>query len=93
MVRGRAQHLSVIAPARVEPGATYPLIVDLALTAGAPPGAFVVHRTRGTLATGEQIAEYMRAKYPVDPEKLTITLAPEQVRASRKKRRPRLAKS
>ena len=80
VVRGRAQHLSVIAPARVEPGATYPLIVDLALTAGAPAGAFVVVRTGGVLAIGEQIADYMRAKYPVDPTKLTITAAPEDVR-------------
>jgi hypothetical protein len=89
VVRGRVQQLSVIAPARVEPGVTYPLIVDLAVTAGAPVGAFVVHRTGGTLATGAQIAEYMRAKYPVDPARLTITLAPEKLAAARKKRRPR----
>ena len=93
VVRGRAQPLSVIAPARVEPGATYPLIVDLAVTAGAPAGAFVVHRTGGTLATGEQIAAFMRAKYPIDQARVTFTLAPETVVASRKKRRPRLAKS
>lgn len=93
VVAGRAQHLSVIAPARIEPGATYPLIVDLSLTAGAPANAFVVVRTGTALATGEQIAEYMRAKYPVDPAKLTITAAPEKVIPARKKKRTRLAKS
>ncbi|MBL9019876.1 MAG: CapA family protein [Myxococcales bacterium] len=93
VVRGRAQHLSVIAPARVEPGATYRLIVDLALTAGAPADAFVVHRTGRVLASGEQIAAYMRAKYPVDAAMLTITLDPEKVVPARKKRRTRLARS
>ncbi len=85
VVRGRAQRLSVTVPARLEPGARYPLVVDLDLTRPARDDAFVVLRTGPLLATGEQIAEYMRAKYPIDPTQLTITPAPERVKVCKRR--------
>ncbi len=92
VIAGRAQHLSITAPVEVAAGSRYPLIVDLDLTRGADPGAFVVVRTGKAIATGEQIAAYMRAKYPIDAAKLTITPAPEHiVIATKQRRRARIA--
>lgn len=95
VVAGRAQRLSVTAPARIELNVRYPLVVDLAVTSPAKPNAFVVVRTGTALATGAQIAEYMRAKYPIDPELQTITLAPESIVVPRHRshRRRRVAAS
>ena len=91
IIDGRSQILTVTVPERIEPGARYPLIVDLAVTA--PPAApaantYVVIRTGKTRATGEQIAAFMRAKYPIDPARISITPAPKPPakRASRRRR-------
>ena len=78
VISGRAQHLSVTTPAAIVADARYPLIVDLDLTRPADPDAFVVVRTSDAIASGEQIAAYMRAKYPIDAARLTITPAPER---------------
>ncbi len=98
VVAGRAQRLSITAPTEIEPGVRYPLVIDLAVTAAANPKAFVVVRTSPALATGAQIAAYMRAKYPIDPDPAlqTITLAPESIavprhRSNRSHRRRRIA--
>jgi poly-gamma-glutamate synthesis protein (capsule biosynthesis protein) len=92
VIAGRAQHLSVTAPAVIDPTARYPLIVDLDLTHHADPGAFVVVRTGKAIATGVQIAAYMRAKYPIDGAPPTITPAPERIVIAKKhRRRSRLA--
>ncbi|MBA3541652.1 MAG: hypothetical protein H0T79_18705 [Deltaproteobacteria bacterium] len=37
--------------------------------------AFVVARTGAPLATGIEIARFVRAKYPIDPARTTITPA------------------
>jgi hypothetical protein len=67
----------VIAPERVEAGARYPLVVDLAAT-DPPPGAdgFVVTRTGKPMATGPEIARFMLAKYPIDGARISIVPAP-----------------
>lgn len=87
VIAGRAQHLSVTAPVRFDPSVRYPLIVDLDLTHPADPDAFVVMRTGKAIATGEQIAAYMRAKYPIASAKPTITPAPERIVVAKKQRR------
>ena len=91
VIAGRAQHLSVTTPATLDATARYPLIVDLDLTRPADPAAFVVVRTGKAIATGEQIAAYMRAKYPIDSATPIITPAPERILIAKKHRRPRLA--
>lgn len=92
VIAGRAQHLSVTAPATIDETARYPLIVDLDLTHPADPDAFVVVRTGKAIATGEQIAAYMRAKYPIDSAMPIITPAPERIVIAKKhRRRSRLA--
>jgi poly-gamma-glutamate synthesis protein (capsule biosynthesis protein) len=89
IIDGRSQVLTVTAPERIDPGARYPLIVDLAATT--PPAApaantYIVIRTGKTRATGDQIAAFMRAKYPIDPARISITPAPAPKRASRPRR-------
>jgi hypothetical protein len=86
IVSGRSQLLTVTVPERVEPGVRYPLIVDLAgvAPAAAPAttpaatatDAFVVVRTGETRAKGAEIADFMRAKYPIDPGRISITPEP-----------------
>ena len=76
VIRGRNQYLTVVAPAELQPDARYPLVVDLDGSAKPSENAFYVtplgtpwHTER---ATADQIADFMRAKYPVDEAKLSI---------------------
>lgn len=87
VVGGRAQHLSVTVPAVVDPAARYRLVVDLDLTHGSAPDAFVVVRTGKAFASGEEIERYMRAKYPIAAAAATITPAPERIVVTRAHRR------
>lgn len=82
VVGGRAQHLSVTVPAVVDPAVRYRLVIDLDLTHGSDPAAFVVVRTGKAFAAGEEIERYMRAKYPIASAAATITPAPERLVAS-----------
>lgn len=68
----------MIAPARVEAGARYPLVVDLAVTDPPPSaGGFVVTRTGKPVATGPEITRFMQAKYPIDGARISIVPAPQ----------------
>jgi Bacterial capsule synthesis protein PGA_cap len=68
VIRGRSQPLTVTAPEHVDADTRYPLVVDL--TAAAPPSAnaFVVTRAGKSVATGPEIASFMRTKYPIGDE-------------------------
>jgi hypothetical protein len=66
----------VTAPEKIAAGAHYPLIVDLAATGSAPADGYFVIRRGEVRATGDQIAAFMRAKYPIDPAQITITAPP-----------------
>jgi hypothetical protein len=76
VIRGRNQYLHVVAPTELKPDARYPLVVDLEGNAQPSENAFYVtplgtpwHTER---ATGEQIADFMVAKYPVDGSQLNV---------------------
>jgi len=82
VVHGRAQRLTVTVPAHVEAGQRYPLVVDLAGTEPARDDAFVVRRVGGFIvkrkrrprgaASADDIADFMRAKYPIDPRAIQV---------------------
>lgn len=76
VVRGRSQPLTVTVPGRALPGVRYPLVVDLAATAAPAADAFLAVRTGKPLATGDEIAAFMRAKYAIDPARISIVPAP-----------------
>jgi hypothetical protein len=77
----------VTVPERALPGARHALIVDLAGTAPPAADAYVVVRTGKRRATGAQIAAFMRAKYPIDPARISVTTPPRKAKPAR--RRPR----
>lgn len=88
VVDGRAQRLAITRPAHVVDGTRYPLVVALdGSQRTSDDRAFVVRRVGGFVvkahhapassATGEDIALYMRARYPIDPRAVTITADPE----------------
>lgn len=90
LVRGRNQYLHVMTPAAFDPDKRYPLVVDLDGTQTPPADAFYVkplgapyHTER---ATSEEIADYMRAKYPVDLARLSIA-EPKKDKKKRRRRR------
>ena len=71
VIHGRNQHLTITPPEQLTPGTRYPLIVDLAGTASVP-GAFVVTPKRSSRASTHDIARFMRAKYPIDPRRVSV---------------------
>jgi len=71
VIHGRNQHLTVTPPEHLAPGTRYPLVVDLAGTATAP-GAFVVTPKRSSRASTHDITRFMRAKYPIDPRRVSV---------------------
>ncbi len=76
---GRMQQLAVRVPDKLEDRQRYPLIVDLAGTSahGARDSdAFVVTPLGKRRATGTEIATFITAKYPVDPDRTSITPEP-----------------
>jgi len=90
LVRGRNQYLNISEPAAVQPGKRYPLVVDLDGRQAPSVDAFYVtplgrpyHTER---ASGRDIAEFMAAKYPIDPARLSITPEPEQPKRHRRER-------
>ncbi|HET7502504.1 MAG TPA: CapA family protein [Kofleriaceae bacterium] len=79
VIRGRSQPLTVIAPEHVAPGARYRLVVDLTGTTGPLADAFVVapaRPARKPVATGAEIARFMRSKYPIDAGAISIVPRP-----------------
>jgi hypothetical protein len=76
VVHGRSQRVRVTAPAHVEPGARYPLVIDLAATSPPIANAFVVTRAGKLLATAAELLAFMRAKYPIDRAAISIVPAP-----------------
>jgi Bacterial capsule synthesis protein PGA_cap len=72
VIRGRGQHLAVTMPAHVEPGARYPLVIDVDAKASAGDDAILAVPSGKLVATGAEIAAFMRAKYPVDAARVTI---------------------
>ena len=78
VVRGRSQRLRVIAPADLQPGVRYPLVVDLAATSPPVADAFVVARLGKPLATTAELLAFMRAKYPIARDAISILAAPRR---------------
>ncbi|HWU90140.1 MAG TPA: hypothetical protein VN253_22910, partial [Kofleriaceae bacterium] len=72
---------TVTAPARVEAGVRYPLVVDLGGTAAPPADAFLAVRTGTPIATGAEITAFMRTKYPIDPARISVATARPSPRA------------
>lgn len=87
VVHGTSQPLRVTVPEHVDAGARYRLIVDLGLP-DAPgtsaPDAFVVTRTGRALASGAEIARFMRAKYPIDEGQVSIVPPAGHTRSRRR---------
>jgi len=78
VARGKSQKITIAMPRDFAAGTTYPLVVDLDNSVTADDTAFVVHRTaditgKWLVATGGEIAEFMTAKYPVDPTRVRVT--------------------
>jgi poly-gamma-glutamate synthesis protein (capsule biosynthesis protein) len=74
---GRMQQLAIRVPERLDGAKRYPLVVDLE-GAATHDDAFVVSPVGKLRATGDEIATFMRAKYPVDPARTQITPAPKR---------------
>ncbi len=74
---GRTQHLAIRVPERLDPEQRYPLVVALE-GAVIHDDAFVVSPVGTLRATGDEIATFMRAKYPVDPARTQITPKPRR---------------
>jgi hypothetical protein len=81
VIRGHSQPLTVTAPAHLEPGARYALVVDLLGTAPPSDAAFVVAPTGKSRATGAEIARFMREKYPIAGDQISILSPPPAHRA------------
>ncbi|HEV7559551.1 MAG TPA: CapA family protein, partial [Kofleriaceae bacterium] len=69
---GRSQPLIVTVPEHVADHTRYRLVVELAPTNRDEPDAFVVVRTGKVVASPDEIVAFMRAKYPIDPARVTI---------------------
>jgi hypothetical protein len=82
---GRLQHLAIQVPEKLAADKTYPLVIDLTGTGERATDAFVVAPVGKLRATGPEIAGFIHTKYPVDPDRTSITPAPPK----REKRRPR----
>jgi hypothetical protein len=85
VIAGRSQPLEVTVPAHVAAGTAYPLIVALSPLAATPPppaDAFVVVRVHKALARADEIAAFMRAKYPIDPARIVLPTGPDLARAA-----------
>ncbi len=74
---GRVQELAVSIP---EGGGRFPLVIDLTGGLASTTDAILVAPVGTLRATGPEIAGFMRAKYPVDPEHTTITPLPKHTR-------------
>jgi capsule synthesis protein PGA_cap len=81
VIRGHSQPLTVIAPAHLEPGARYALVVDLLGSAPPRDAAFVVVPTGKSKATAAEIARFMRDKYPIAGDQISILAPPPAHRA------------
>jgi poly-gamma-glutamate synthesis protein (capsule biosynthesis protein) len=83
VARGKSQKITVTVPAGFADGdgKSYGLVVDLddsARDGSDSVGAFVVHRKADVLgkwkvATGDEIATFMAAKYPIDAARVRVT--------------------
>ncbi len=86
VARGKSQKIAITMPRDFAAGTTYPLIVDLDDSATDDAG-FVVHRTaditgKWRIATGDEIAAFMTAKYQVDPQRVRVTDDPAMGRVA-----------
>jgi hypothetical protein len=84
---GRLQHLAIRVPEPFVATKRYPLVVDLGSSpAPNPDNDAIVVSPVGTLrATGPEIAGFVRAKYPVDPDR-TLIRATDTPRVARTRR-------
>ncbi|MCX5743179.1 MAG: hypothetical protein NT062_11865, partial [Proteobacteria bacterium] len=80
VARGKSQKITITLPRGFAAGTatTYPLVVDLDRSPTVDDAAFVVHRTadvtgKWLVATGDEIATFMTAKYPIDPTHVRVT--------------------
>lgn len=88
VIRGRSQRLTVTPPEHLEPGTRYPLVVDLAGTASPSADAFVVAPTGKPRATAAEIARFMRTKYPIDGDAVSIVPSAAPVHYAPSRPRP-----
>jgi poly-gamma-glutamate synthesis protein (capsule biosynthesis protein) len=92
VAHGRLQHLAVRVPEPFVVTKRYPLVVDLRDTP-APNDEALVVSPRGTLrATGAEIARYVLAKYPADPDRTQILVRESQPLGATKTRPCRKAR-
>jgi len=68
---GRSQALTVTVPERVADGRRYPLVVTRRSSCD-QPDAFVVVPTGRAVASLDEIATFMAAKYPIDPARVAL---------------------
>ncbi len=76
---GRTQQLAIRVPERLDPAQRYPLVIALEGEV-VHDDAFVVSPVGTLRATGDEIATFIRAKYPVDPVRTQITPKPRRSR-------------
>ncbi len=79
---GRTQQLAIRVPERLDPERRYPLVVALDGEV-IHDDAFVVSPVGKLRATGDEIATFIRAKYPVDPARTQITPRPRRSKRQR----------
>jgi hypothetical protein len=85
---GRIQQLAVRLPEQLSSDRRYPLVVDLtgtSISRERADDAFVVVPIGRLRATGPEIAGFIHTRYPVDPDRTSITPSPAKQRASRRR--------
>jgi Bacterial capsule synthesis protein PGA_cap len=92
LVKGVVQPITVKVPAKLEADKKYPLVVELGGPATIDDAAFVVSvgKKRAPAATTEKLATgittWMTAKYPIDPDQITLNTG---AKAKPKKAKPK----
>jgi len=84
---GRVQQVLVRMPERMTSDRRYPLVVDLMGGFAYPDDAFVVAPIGKVRATGPEIAGFIHAKYPVDPDRTSISEPAKPTKKRRSRRR------
>ncbi len=84
---GRIQQVLVRMPQRMTSDHRYPLVVDLMGGLPYPDDAFIVAPIGKRRATGPEIAGFIHAKYPVDPDQTSITEPAKPTKKRRSRRR------
>jgi hypothetical protein len=84
---GRMQQVLIRVPSELSGGQRYPLVVDMTGGVPYPEDAFIVAPIGKLRATATEIAGFIHAKYPVDPDRTSITEPVKPTKKRRSKRR------